>query len=789
MNNVTPSAVQEPTIISIFGATGDLASRKIFPALWHLFERNRCPENMVVIGIARRALSHDEFKRVVADAVRTHDSSIDEDMLTQFLSQFFYHAGNFNDVQTYTGLKDAIDACEEQWHVCSNKLMYMAVGHDSYTPIFDGIANVGLNTACGGESGWTRILVEKPFGKDANNSKQLQSLLAQYFTEEQIYRIDHYLFKEIVQGIENFRFSNNLFENQWGSELIESVTLRLNETIDVSGRGSFYDSVGALRDVGQNHLLAILSLLTADYAAQGDARNSRTNRAALLETLAPWTKDTVQKNTKRFQYEGYRSIEGVTRNSQTETYFTLETQLNHPRWKGVPIYMEAGKALKEASKEIVLTLKHASPCLLCEVGPHAPNRIVFRLEPRDEVVIYFWTKKPGFDKVIEERELSFFLYEKENKTQYVEEYATLFYDAMQGDQSLFVSADEVQAEWEFVDPVVEAWQAGLVPLSHYKPGTTPASALATKSDTTGGEVYSQGTLGIVGLGKMGANLARRLSKRHWQVRGYNRSPEAVQTLVDEGVIIGASSVDELVKSLPTPRTLWLMVPHGVVDAALEEIIPLLESGDTVIDGGNSFFKDSIRRAEMLKGKGILFLGAGVSGGPSGALEGASIMVGGEKEVFRKHEQLFKDMAAPNAYQFFDGAGTGHFVKMVHNGIEYGMMQSLAEGFSVMKAYSPTLNLKKVADVYNHSSVIESRLVGWLKDAFTKYGKDLDVASGSVAHTGEGQWTVQIAKELNVPVPVIKSAFDFRVESETKPSYAGKILSALRNQFGGHDINH
>lgn len=778
---------QPPTHITVFGATGDLAARKIFPAIWHLFERDRCPENMAVVGIARRELSQEEFQNIVADAVRAHDASVDDETLSQFLGRFSYQSGDLKDPETYTTLKETIDADEKRWGICANKIMYMAVPQAVYHSVFEGLAEVDLNKPCGGELGWTRILVEKPFGEDLESAERLHDVLTTYFREEQIYRIDHYLFKEIVQGIKNFRFSNNLFESQWNNGLIDSITLRLNETIDVSGRGAFYDAVGALRDVGQNHMLAMLSILTAEYASSANQEHTRALRAELLETLRSWDETKIQQSTMRAQYEGYRENQGVASDSGIETYFALETELDHPRWRGVPIYMEAGKALSEARKEIVLTLKQPSTCFLCEENSLPANKIIFRLEPREEIVIHFWTKKPGFDKELEERTFSFFLYEKENKTQYVEEYAKLLYDAMSDDQSLFVSHEEVRAQWKFVDPIIRGWQDGLVPLSVYKPGETPTPAFFAGKEGLE-EAGHRGSVGIVGLGKMGSNLASQLTEKNWHVVGYNKSKEATERLVQEDVITGAFELEKLVDTLQAPRAVWLMVPHSAVDAVLEELVPLLEEGDTVIDGGNSFFKDSIRRARELKERGVHFLDAGISGGPHGAREGACVMIGGEGSVFRKHEQLFRDIAAPNAYQFFEGAGRGHFVKMVHNGIEYGMMQSLAEGFAVMRAHSSDLDLTRVADVYNHRSVIESRLVGWLKEAFEKYGEDLDPASGSVAHTGEGEWTVETANELDVKTPAIKDAFNYRVESKKTPNYTGKILSALRNQFGGHDID-
>ncbi|HXY53450.1 MAG TPA: decarboxylating 6-phosphogluconate dehydrogenase [Nitrospirota bacterium] len=293
-------------------------------------------------------------------------------------------------------------------------------------------------------------------------------------------------------------------------------------------------------------------------------------------------------------------------------------------------------------------------------------------------------------------------------------------------------------------------------------------------------------IGYIGLGKMGFNMVELLLERGYQVAAYDSSVEPVQNIAKRGAI-PADSVRALVTALAPPRLVWIMVPHQVVDAVLKELAPLLAKGDTVVDGGNSPYRESMRRAGELEGKGLEFLDAGVSGGPAGARTGACIMVGGKVEVFQKYEPLFRDLSAENGYGYMGKSGAGHFVKMVHNGIEYGMMQALAEGFAVLKASDFELNLVKIADLYNHRSVIESRLAGWLKSAFEQFGSNLKDISGSIAQSGEGSWTVEAAKELGIPVPIIKGALDFRLQSQKNPNYTGKIVSALRHQFGGHEV--
>lgn len=307
-------------------------------------------------------------------------------------------------------------------------------------------------------------------------------------------------------------------------------------------------------------------------------------------------------------------------------------------------------------------------------------------------------------------------------------------------------------------------------------------------------------LGFIGLGKMGKNMVLRLRERKWRVVAYDKNPRAKRELAGKRGI-NVDSLEDLAKKLSFPRVIWIMVPAYAKATAgkpagkpVEEVLfsknglaHFLKKGDIIIDGGNSFYEDSIQRAKKLAKKRIEFLDIGVSGGPGGARTGACLMIGGAKKNFEKLKPLFQDLAVKNGFQFFPGAGAGHFVKMVHNGIEYGMMQSIAEGFHLMKNSPFKLDLKKVADIYNHSSVVESRLIGWLEKAFEQHGKSLKGVSGKVSHTGEGEWTVKIAKKWKVPVKVLEDSFKFRVQSQKKPSYTGKILSALREQFGHHKV--
>ena len=297
-------------------------------------------------------------------------------------------------------------------------------------------------------------------------------------------------------------------------------------------------------------------------------------------------------------------------------------------------------------------------------------------------------------------------------------------------------------------------------------------------------------IGYFGLGKMGFNMVLRLLDRSYNVIACNRSPEPIKEVAKAGADTAFTCAD-IAKNLKAPRLVWIMVPAGkpTDEVIFEEgnLINLLQRGDTIIDGGNSFYKDTVRRYKKLGERGINFLDAGVSGGPNGARNGASIMVGGDREVYKEYEVLFKDLSVPDGYGYMGPSGAGHFVKMVHNGIEYGMMQAIGEGFEVLKAAPFKLDLKKVAEVYSRGTVIESKLISWLKSAYEQHGEDLEEISGSISQSGEGLWTSRTAKELGVPVPIIESSVKFREQSENNPSYTGRVVSALRNQFGGHEV--
>ncbi|PEK27863.1 phosphogluconate dehydrogenase (NAD(+)-dependent, decarboxylating) [Bacillus wiedmannii] len=292
-------------------------------------------------------------------------------------------------------------------------------------------------------------------------------------------------------------------------------------------------------------------------------------------------------------------------------------------------------------------------------------------------------------------------------------------------------------------------------------------------------------VGLIGLGKMGLNLGKNLMDHKHEVAAFDLNTSAVEEMKEYGAT-GVSSLSELVQSLESPRILWVMVPHAVVDSVINEITPLLSKGDILIEAGNSHYKESIRRYEQLKKGGIHFMDAGTSGGMEGARNGACYMIGGDQEAWDIVEPIFRDTAVENGYLYAGKAGSGHFLKMVHNGIEYGMMAAIGEGFEILEKSEFDYDYEKVSRVWNNGSVIRSWLMELTENAFSKDAK-LDEIKGVMHSSGEGKWTVETALDLQTATPVIAMSLLMRYRSLDNDTFTGKVVAALRNEFGGHAV--
>jgi glucose-6-phosphate 1-dehydrogenase len=418
-----------------------------------------------VIGFAKEDLTEEEYRQWLSKNLPPKGKKIKD-----FLQNFSYQAGLFEEISSYKELGKKLGFIDGKFKVCANKLFYLAVPPNYYETIFHNLVKSGLTKPCSPEEGWTRVLVEKPFGEDLEKAKKLDQLLEKLFREIQVYRIDHYLAKETISNLLVFRFTNSVFENIWNKDYIEKIEIRLLEKAGVEKRGLVYDTLGALRDVGQNHLLQMLALVTMAAPLALTSEGIREKKLEILTKIHKLTQKEIKTNTVRAQYQGYREIPGVKQNSQKETYFKIKTFLETPRWKGVPIILESGKKMKRDLTEIKITFKTTNICPFCKKGgiEQHKNTLIFRIHPKEGILFSFHSKKPGSKTKIEKKDLHFFYEESYKKGKILPDYEKLLIDAFLGDQTLFLSTKEILACWEFIDPILKGWQKNVTPLKIYK---------------------------------------------------------------------------------------------------------------------------------------------------------------------------------------------------------------------------------------------------------------------------------------------------------------------------------
>ena len=418
-----------------------------------------------MVGFSRRSFTREEFRSFIREKINIKPGQYKEEDVKHFIDHMYYEQGDFDSSQSYAQLAQRLKNLDDTFHQCSNKLFHLSVPPSLYESIFVHLHNSGLTIPCAGDEGWTRVLVEKPFGNDIETARKLDKRLAELFKENQIFRIDHYLAKEALQNILCFRFANSLFEPLWNRKHIDKVHIKLVEKIGVGTRGATYDAMGALKDVGQNHLLQMLAVITMEPPATMDADNIRAERAKIIKKLLPMRPRNVSSNIVRGQYEGYRTEPGVKENTQTETYFRIVAHLNNSRWKGVPFYLESGKELSETKTEINIYFKNGKEEKAYE---DRQNVLTFRIQPDELIKIGFLVKTPGFTMDVEPKILKFKYSDYESHSILPDAYERVIYDAIIGDQTLFTSTDEVMAAWKYITSIIFTWHK--VPLCIYKKG-------------------------------------------------------------------------------------------------------------------------------------------------------------------------------------------------------------------------------------------------------------------------------------------------------------------------------
>lgn len=455
--------MNEPTTVVIFGITGDLANRKLLPAFFHLWKAGKLSKKFNIVGFSRRDFTDTQIRE---ELFKSLPKNATENEKYDFLDLVSYKKGIFDDVESYNDLLAFLNKKDEKFAECSNKLFYLAVPPTLYETILTNIWKSGLHIHCGTKERQTKVLIEKPFGNDLKTAKKLDLLLGKYFRESQIYRIDHYLGKETLQNILSFRFSNTLFEPLWNKKHISKVEINLFEKHTVYDRGAFYDKTGALKDVGQNHILQMLALVAMEKPKAFESSEIRKERSKVLSKIYLNVK-TFRKNSEQAQYDGYLKEKDVPQNSKTETFFKIESFIKNARWSGVPFVLQSGKGMKESKTEIKIYFKDPSPMksfLPQTFGAQEVNTLTFRIQPDEGIEILFWVKTPGFENKIEPKKLSFNY--SDSKFQIPDAYERILYDCVKGDQTLFPTTSEISSQWRFIEKALLLLKK--LPLNSYK---------------------------------------------------------------------------------------------------------------------------------------------------------------------------------------------------------------------------------------------------------------------------------------------------------------------------------
>ena len=437
------------------------------------------PENYRVIGVARSVMSDDEFRQRLRAGVDAYGRITSEQCRRwgDFAHRFRYLAADYDDPESYRLLAERLNQCEAETG-SSNALFYLATPPQLYATIVEHLGAAGLSRC---ETGWRRIVVEKPFGRDLASAQELNRRLHQAFDEEQIYRIDHYLGKETVQNLLVFRFANAIFEPLWNRRYIDKVLITVAESVGVGRRAGYYDQAGVMRDMVQNHVLQLLTLTAMEPPASFNATALRNEKVKVLEAVRPVEPEGVAQMSVRAQYRArdgngptYRQEEGADPRSETATYAALKLLVDNWRWQGVPFYLRSGKALKQKSTDIAIGFKQVPHLLFPQAdGKDIPaNRLVICIQPDEGIHLTFDMKKPGAGMAIQPTLMRFHYDADLDGARLPDAYERLLVDALQGDASLFARSDEIELSWRIVDPILEGWSQGYAPLAFYEPGSS-----------------------------------------------------------------------------------------------------------------------------------------------------------------------------------------------------------------------------------------------------------------------------------------------------------------------------
>jgi glucose-6-phosphate 1-dehydrogenase len=457
------------TSIVIFGASGDLTQRKLIPSLFNLCRKARLPKQFRIVGYGGTAFTHDQFRAHLEEGIKEFASfKYTSKEWNDFASRLFYQQGRYDNPADFEKLNSLLKDGEAG---SGNRMYYMATPPGVFPQIVDLLAQTDQLTE---DTGWRRVVIEKPFGTDLESARRLNEQIHKALNERQIYRIDHYLGKETVQNILVSRFANTIFEPLWNRNYIDHVEITVAEQVGVEHRGRFYDQVGVLRDMFQNHLLQLVSLVAMEPPVSFDASALRNEKVKVLSAIQPMKEEDVSDKTVLGQYMGYRAEEGVKPDSRTPTYGALKLQIDNWRWQGVPFYLRSGKCLKEKLSQVTIEFKEPPHLLFPNAKEHmTPNMLVLYLQPDEGIHLRFEAKVPDTVAKMRSVDMEFHYADSFGKTAIPESYERLLLDALNGDASLFTRADEVETAWALIDPIIQAWDASRKkqPPAFYEPAT------------------------------------------------------------------------------------------------------------------------------------------------------------------------------------------------------------------------------------------------------------------------------------------------------------------------------
>lgn len=465
-----------PFVIVIYGATGDLARNKLFPALFSLYKNKQLGEKFYIVGFARREFSDQAYAHMLGEELELHkDPSWQE-----FAKNIYYQQGYFDQEEGYNQLIEKLNGFDQEIGACITRVFYLATPPDNYENILHYLSTTKLSEGCGqGSEKWTRLAIEKPFGKDLDTARALDKKLSTIFEEKQIYRVDHYLGKETVQNMIAFRFANSIFEPLWNNKYIDHVQITIAEKKPITGRGKFFDGVGMLRDVAQNHLLQLLATVAMEQPrsfSKEDVRDERTKAIKAIRAIKP---EEVKDHVVRGQYDGYLQEKDVAPNSRTDTFVAMKLFVDTPRFNDVPFYLRAGKALEKNQVDIKVVFKQTCHILFKEYGcPEVGNVLTIRIQPDEGITLRVIAKNPSFAEPSDAAKKGLglttvdmnFSYQQAFGHHGADAYERILLDILKGDQMLFNRSDELESSWQLISNILKGWEQDQNVIPHYAKG-------------------------------------------------------------------------------------------------------------------------------------------------------------------------------------------------------------------------------------------------------------------------------------------------------------------------------